>query len=117
MLITNGVMSWKNTRATQSGRLDAVRAVVTASPCKSPSLNCAVRRGMHPGRGHSVTHDHRIDFCEDAASYQSCYLCNDAVRNNNWIITGSRYCSAQRRCINSTIGKTLPVIVPHSVVA
>ena len=50
------------------------------------------------------SHGHRIDFCGSAALYQSCYLSIDAVRNNNWSFS---YCSAQRRCLNSTIGKTL----------
>ena len=63
---------------------------------------CAYARASRPGSFGS--HGHRIDFCGSAAFYQSCYLSIDAVRNNNWSFS---YCSAQRRCLNSTIGKTL----------
>ena len=63
---------------------------------------CASAHASRPGSFGS--HGHRIDFCGSAAFYQSCCLSIDAVRNNNW---SSSYCSAQRRCLNSTIGKTL----------
>ena len=63
------------------------------------SPHCAQRL-----RGHNLKEPSRdfpqglgIDHCENAASYQLCFLCTDAKRNNNWIQLLFRLASVHKK--------------------